>query len=132
MEIIYRAFQADGVLPEGDFVSEEECLQYERDKNTQRFKKEIIGIGCGDEIITIENGLFSFFEKAIVVVIRTQAAADFIAEQCNGFLSEYIDEVGTWYWDSYNGDFVLLEDKKREVINDLARLSSYSEMLENV
>ena len=132
MEIVYRASQVEDFLPEGYFLNEEDCLQYEQEKDTQRFKKEIIGIGCGDEIITIENGLSSFFEKAIVVVIRTQAAADFIAEQGNGFLNEYVDEVGTWYWDSNNGYFVLLEDKKREAINDLARLSSYSEMLENV
>lgn len=111
MEIIYRAF--DGK----EFFSEDECSIYEASSRLRSVK----GLACFDADIkklSFENPVETI-EKAIYIRLDNWNAVEAYRRESAEIGCSYPDRPGFWYYCDREYEWVEIEDKITELLNEI-------------
>lgn len=121
METVFRAF--DGKI----FEDEDDCVLYERKEKEKKIHNQYFGMDYAENKVDFSEKNFSdFFNEIQFLVIKTNAAAEFLSTVAKEEGYTIPNQIGAFVWDEEENDFVDVESKIKKLKNEL---SSYEKVL---
>lgn len=124
METVFRAF--DGKI----FEDEDDCVLYERKEKEKKIHNQYFGMDYAENKVDFsEKSFFDFFNEIQFLVIKTNAAAEFLSTVAKEEGYTIPNKIGAFVWDEEESNFVDVEGKIKKMKNEL---SSYERVLSMV
>lgn len=121
METVFRAF--DGKI----FEDEDDCVLYERKEKEKKIHNQYFGMDYAENKVDFSEKNFSdFFNEIQFLVIKTNAAVEFLSTVAKEEGYTIPNQIGAFVWDEEENDFVDVESKIKKLKNEL---SSYEKVL---